>query len=54
MTTETAIMEILYQSDKKGIRIKVLEKVLSFMNSNPDLSRIEAYEQAYNYFATRD
>lgn len=53
MTTEDAIMEILYQSDKKGIRIKVLDKVSLLMNANPTISRIDAYEQAYNSFTEK-
>ena len=51
MTTEEIIIEILHKSDEKGIRLKVLEKVLSLMNSNSKLSRIDAYEKAYDLVA---
>ena len=48
MTTEEIIIEILHNSDEKGIRLKVLEKVLLLMNANSKLSRVDAYEQAYS------
>ncbi|MFC2110787.1 hypothetical protein ACFLSU_09485 [Bacteroidota bacterium] len=48
MTTEETIIEILHNSDKKGIRLKVLEEVLHLMNANDKLSRVDAYEQAYD------
>ncbi len=51
MTTEENIVEILHNSEKKGIRLNVLEKVLKLMNHNTKLSRIDAYEQAYSSIA---
>lgn len=47
MTTEEIIIEILHNSDEKGIRLKVLEKALHLMNVDSELSRVDAYQQAY-------
>lgn len=50
MSTEEIILEILQNSEEKGVRLKVLEKVLKLMHENPKLSRVEAYEKAYGFF----
>ena len=47
MSTEEIIVEILHNAHAKGIRLQVLEKVLSLMNANANLSRVDAYEMAY-------
>ncbi|WP_166461195.1 hypothetical protein [Flavicella sediminum] len=54
MTTEEIIIEILHKSDKNGMRLRVLEKVLHLMHSNSKLSRVDAYQQAYNAIAVNE
>lgn len=54
MTSEENIIEILHNSDERGIRLSVIEKALHLMHEDSKLSRVEAYQKAYSFITAAD
>jgi len=48
MTSEDYIIEILVKAENKGMRVSMLSSVSSLLKNNASLSRIDAFEKAYN------
>ena len=47
MTSEEQIEEILIESHSYGVRSEVIEQASKIMGSNPKLSKVDVYEQAF-------
>jgi hypothetical protein len=47
MTNEEQIEEIMMEADVCGLRTEVLETARKYMQENPKLDKILAYEYAY-------
>ena len=47
MTEEKQIEEILYESHSVNMKREVMDKALEIMGTDPQIRRIDAYQQAY-------
>ncbi len=48
MTNEQQIEEILVEASAFGLRVEVLETARQIMDENPNLDRVDAYQQAFS------
>jgi len=52
MTSEDIIIEILFESDRMGIRENVINQAIKLGLKNSKLSRVESYELAFKSFVS--